>query len=118
MTPKEKIIKYLKIKGISQDKFSRKCNVSYGFLRKGDSFKIDLIPKLQDNYPDLNLRNLIYNEGDLIVNDESNVDLFVNEEQSDYKSLDKLIDLQQKHIELHEKYAQVIEEIKELKVKK
>jgi len=67
MTHKEKVIKYLKHKEISQDKFSRVCDVSSGFLRQGKSFSIDFLPKIRDNYPDLNLNWLIYNEGNMLL---------------------------------------------------
>lgn len=120
MTAKEKIVKYLKIKNISQDKFSRSCDVSSGFLRQGKSFNIDLVKKIRNNYPDLNLNYILFNEGNLI-NDVDKTDLYgVNEEGATYENAYKtdLIELQKKHIKLHETLADVLTEIKELKSKK
>ncbi len=119
MTPKEKIIKYLKIKKISQDKFSRTCNVASGFLRQGKSFNIELVKKIRDNYPDLNLNNILFDEGDLIKNTTKTTFYGVNEESAIYNSSYKkeLIELQNKHIKLHEAFVESLEEIKRLNLK-
>ena len=70
-TPKEKIIKYLIHKGISQDKFSRNCNVSSGFLRQGKSFSVEFLKVLREKYTDLNLDWLIYDEGEMLLEPNS-----------------------------------------------
>ncbi len=120
MTPKEKIIKYLKIKKISQDKFSRTCDVASGFLRQGKSFNIELVKKIRDNYPDLNLNNILFDEGDLIDEAIENGFYTVNEDSAIYENTykKKLIELQNKHIKLHEALAEALDEIKKLNSKK
>lgn len=85
MTPKEKIIKYLKYNNISQDKFSRTCDVSSGFLRQGKSFSIDLLKTIRTNYPDLNMDWLLYNEGDMLLEEES-TQLMANEIGAQYEN--------------------------------
>jgi len=80
MTTKEKIIKYLKDKGISQDKFSRKCNLSSGFLRTGKHIGSEKLKIIRDNYPDLNMNWLLYDEGNMLL-DSTNM---VNEPQENY----------------------------------
>ncbi|MCF6349921.1 MAG: hypothetical protein L3J23_02690 [Flavobacteriaceae bacterium] len=119
MTAKEKIIKYLKIKKISQDKFSRTCDISSGFLRQGKSFKIDLVTKIRENYPDLNLNYILFNEGDLVAEEESELN-FAREESSFYENIYKkdLLELQKKHIKLHENLVKALNKIKKLKSKK
>ncbi|MCF6350280.1 MAG: hypothetical protein L3J23_04535 [Flavobacteriaceae bacterium] len=119
MTAKEKIIKYLKTKKISQDKFSRTCGVSNGFLRQGKSFNIDLVKKIRENYPDLNLNYILFNEGDLVSGEGSEFD-FVREENNLYKNIYKknLLDLQRKHIKLHETLVKALNKIEKLKSKK
>ena len=120
MTPKEKIIKYLKIKKISQDKFSRTCNIASGFLRQGKSFNIELIKKIRDNYPDLNLNNILFDEGELIIKEKEDTIYAVNEDAAVYENTYKkrLIELQNKHIKLHESLADALDEIKKLNSKK
>jgi len=66
MTSKEKIIKYLTYKRISQDKFSRTVQVSSGFLRQGKHFGVDLLQNIRKHYPDLNMDWLLYDEGPMI----------------------------------------------------
>jgi hypothetical protein len=73
LTSKQKIIKYLTYKGISQDKFSRTCGVSSGFLRGGKSFSIDYLKIFREKYPDLNMNWLIYDEGNMLLEGDSMV---------------------------------------------
>lgn len=68
MTSKEKIIQYLRFKGVSQRKFSLKTGLSEGFLRSGKDIGLDKVPKIRDNYPDLNMNWLIFDEGEMILN--------------------------------------------------
>jgi hypothetical protein len=78
-TFKQKIIEYLKIKGLSQDHFSRTIQVSSGFLRQGKSFSIEYLKSIRDNYLDLNMDWLIYNEGNMLLSDGE-----LNENPSNY----------------------------------
>lgn len=68
MTSKEKIIAYLAYKDISQRKFSLKTGLSEGILRAGKDLGVDKIRTIRENYPDLNMDWVIYDEGDMIVN--------------------------------------------------
>jgi len=81
MTTKEKIIKYIDFKGLSQGYFCRKINVSNGFLTSGKHIGSEKLKDIRDNYVDLNMNWLIYDEGEMIVSDVSTV----NEDQDIYK---------------------------------
>ena len=118
LTSKEKIIKYLRYKGLSQDKFSRDCEVSSGFLRQGKSFSIDLLKIIRDKYPDLNMHWLLYNEGEMII-DVDNVSSLAAEPPLLYESKHKerLIELQAKVIILHEALQKANTTIEELRSK-
>jgi len=99
LSSKEKIIKYLNYKGISQDKFSRACNVSSGFLRQGKSFSIEYLKSIRDNYSDLNLNWLIYDEGNMLLSGENEV----NEHPETYQKEAGTIELLKKDVENLEK---------------
>lgn len=67
MTEKEKIRQYLSFKGISKNAFYTKTGFSVGFLDSGKSLGVDKVRVIIDNYPDLSLRWLVFDEGDMIV---------------------------------------------------
>jgi len=108
-TIKQKLINYLSFKDISQDQFSRDCNVASGFLRQGKSFSTDLLPIIRDKYPDLNMNWLIYNEGEM----QLTADMIVSEPANHYGNNDckqmlkeymqRVIVLQDKVITLQER---------------
>ena len=56
MTDKDKILKYLKYKGISKNKFYQKTGFAVGFLDSGNSLGVDKLKTVVDNYHDLNLK--------------------------------------------------------------
>lgn len=68
MSSKEKIIAYLAYKDISQRKFSLKTGLSEGILRAGKDLGVDKIRTIKENYPDLNMDWVIYDEGNMILN--------------------------------------------------
>lgn len=67
MNEKEKIKKYLEYKRISKNKFYVTTGFSIGFLDSGASLGADKNKTILDNYPDLNLRWLVLDEGDMIL---------------------------------------------------
>ncbi len=67
MNTKEKILQYLDFKEISQGKFCRKIGVSNGFLASGKHIGSEKLKVIRDNYVDLNMDWLIYDEGVMIV---------------------------------------------------
>ena len=67
MNHKEKILKYLEFKEIKPASFYKKCKFSNGFLDSGKAIGSDKLTIVLDNYRDLSLRWLLYNEGDMII---------------------------------------------------
>ncbi len=70
MTHKEKIQKYLELKGYSKNSFYQKTGFSVGFLDSGKSFGVDNLKVIIDNYHDLSLEWLIFDQGDMIQSPE------------------------------------------------
>lgn len=66
MTDKEKIIKYLEIKGITKNKFYKDTGLSVGFLDSGNSLGVDKLKRIADNYHDFNYDHLITGRGDVL----------------------------------------------------
>lgn len=85
MGAKKKILKYLEYKGISQGKFCRDINVSNGFLGSGVHIGSDKLMSIRDNYSDLNMDWLIYNEGNMILKEEG-APMMANESSTHYKN--------------------------------
>ncbi|CAI8213948.1 MAG: Uncharacterised protein [Formosa sp. Hel1_33_131] len=71
MTHKEKILKYLNLKGIKTSVFYRNCKFSNGFLDSGKSFGADKLAIILDNYQDLNVTWLLHDIGEMLLSDPS-----------------------------------------------
>lgn len=82
MNTKEKILQYLDFKEISQGKFCRKIGVSNGFLSSGKHIGSEKLKAIRDNYVDLNMDWLIYDEGEMISNEN-----VINEQELVYDRL-------------------------------
>ena len=54
MTDKQKILEYLKYKGVSKNKFYIRTGLSVGFLDSGKSLGVDKLREILDIYHDLN----------------------------------------------------------------
>jgi len=67
MTSKEKIIAYLSYKEISQRKFSLRTGLSEGILRAGKNLGVDKIKIIKEQFPDLNMDWVIYDEGEMLL---------------------------------------------------
>lgn len=59
MTTKDKLIDYLKVKGISKAKFYAETGFSNGFLDSGKSLSVDNLKKIISIYGDINLNWLL-----------------------------------------------------------
>jgi len=107
MTDKEKILYYLKYKGISKNKFYLKTGLSVGFLDSGNSLGVDKLRIIYDNYHDLNLEWIITGEGPMIKNEEQSDTLSLTSEpqvqyarqNNEIEYLKKIIENQQKIID-------------------
>jgi len=97
MSTKEKILQYLDFKEISQGKFCRKIGVSNGFLASGKHVGSEKLKAIRDNYVDLNMDWLIYDEGEMIVNKNVfNEDGLIYDKSSkddDLKKSKKIVDV-------------------------
>ncbi|PXX23656.1 S24 family peptidase [Hoylesella shahii] len=66
-TVRERLIKFLAYKHLSQGKFEHSVNLSTGFVSKvGDSIRANNLKKIEVVYPDLNLSWLITGEGSML----------------------------------------------------
>jgi len=81
MNTKEKILQYIDFKEISQGKFCRKIGVSNGFLASGKHIGSEKLKIIRDNYIDLNMNWLVYDEGEMIIDEN-----MINEHGATYNS--------------------------------
>lgn len=66
MSEKEKIKQYLESQGISKNKFYVTTGLSVGFLDSGNSLGVDKLKIIINSYPDISLRWLVLDEGEMI----------------------------------------------------
>lgn len=65
---KERLLKYLEIKGIKKATFEKSVGLSNGFVDKmGDNTRLSNLEKISNIYPDLNISWLRTGEGDMLV---------------------------------------------------
>lgn len=67
MTAKERLIKYIESKKISQYKFSQKTGLSIGFLTKGSSLSVDNLNLISSIFDDLNPLWVLSGEGEMLL---------------------------------------------------
>lgn len=115
MTHKEKILKYLEYKGVKPAEFYRTCKFSNGFLDSGKSFGTDKLTIILDNYRDINLRWLLYDEGEMLLTDTH----IVNEPHSNYgKEVKEMLYKQiEENLKLKSKYRTLQKTLENLKKK-
>jgi len=82
MNVNKKILQYLEYKEISQRKFTATCRLSEGVLRGGKNIGSGYLLVIKQNYPDLNMNWLLFDEGNMLLTDVS----MVNESQELYKN--------------------------------
>lgn len=97
----DRLNKYLEVKQINPVTFEKDCAVSNGYLgkqlRKSGSVGSDILEKVADVYPDLNLVWLITGRGKMIIKPDRTLkvtedeNLALQEEAAAYKIRDKLI---------------------------
>ena len=67
MTPKERILRYIDMKGITQYSFSQQTGLSNGFLKSGSSLSVDNLRLISSTFRDLNVVWVITGEGDMVT---------------------------------------------------
>jgi hypothetical protein len=98
----DRLDKYLQIKEISPSVFERTCDLSNGYfarqLNVSGSIGSDILEKIAEAYPDLNIAWLITGKGAMITKpptttrDDEQANLLLEEEQAEYKKKIGLID--------------------------
>lgn len=84
MTVKERLIKYIKFKGISINKFEKTCNFSTGYVgNMRTSTQPDKVMRIAHNFPDLNTGWLLTGEGEMLNN--SGNELIKNNDNTNFK---------------------------------
>jgi hypothetical protein len=91
MKPIERIAMYLQFRAITPHSFERKIHLSNGYFSKQiknlGSVGSDIVVKIHDSYPELNMLWVLTGEGDMIIEDiESHQVLKVNEFSNRYES--------------------------------
>jgi repressor LexA len=66
-TDKDKIIKYLDLKGVSKNKFYKETGLSNGFLDSGSSFSLENLRIILDKYRDIDPQWLLTGKGEMII---------------------------------------------------
>ena len=92
----DRLTKYLNQKLITAYSFERKCQVANGYLKKQvtgkGSIGSDILARIYEQYPDLNLIWLITGKGEMILpeGDERRADNQVEEEKYSYSKDEKI----------------------------
>lgn len=78
MSEKEKIKTFLDAQGITKNKFYTTTGLSIGFLDSGNSLGVDKLKIIISKYPQLSLRWLVLDEGEMIETIRENSGVIIN----------------------------------------
>ena len=90
MSTNKKLLEYAEYKGLSQRKFTNSLNLSEGVLRKGKNIGSGYLKRIKEKYPDLNLHWLLFDEGEMILDQRSKVNESAEEYQKSLMALERL----------------------------
>lgn len=110
MDPKEKIRKYIDFKELTVYSFEKKAGINHGVMGKGKDFGVSLLSKIKRNITDLNMNWLIYEEGDMLLEEgkqEGN--------RNDNTTAGEMLELQRKLIKTQEELIDCQRELGKLK---
>jgi transcriptional regulator with XRE-family HTH domain len=104
MTVRERLIRYLKYKKISQSAFEKSVNLSNGYVNNiRKSIQPDKIQRIALQYQDLNAGWLLTGEGEMLRNGNAENSESRNTEKSEYISYRELYEQAKEEIsQLHE----------------
>jgi hypothetical protein len=71
MNINKKIIQYIDSKELSQREFTKKCGLSEGVLRRGNNIGSGYLKTIKTIYPDLNMNWLLFDEGNMLLEEEN-----------------------------------------------
>jgi len=109
MTDKQKILEYLRYKGISKNKFYLKTGLSVGFLDSGKSLGVDKLREILDIYHDLNPAWFLPGDGPMLISENE-----LGEEEGKYDRLANIGDFIKKIEELSIQLGAQVNENKHL----
>jgi hypothetical protein len=107
MTTKEKLLEYIKFKGISKSKFYSDTGLSNGFLDQGKSLVVDKLENILNAYSDLSMEWLIFGRGSMIVTEQRHDVDEVNDPPVPYYACSKCEE-KQKQIDLLNDYVNTL----------
>lgn len=91
-TVKQRLIKFIKFKSLSQAKFEKAIGVSNGFVNNiSKSIGVEKAQRISNIYPELNIGWLLTGEGEMLKEEESTID-------EEIQRLEKLIEAQSEAI--------------------
>lgn len=113
MTVKERLLMFIKSKGLSQREFCRKCNLSSAFVSNiSKSISEDKLLSIAEQFPDLNKAWLMLGEGDMTIGGIANSALqsgnitipleawsVIKQQAASLESRDKQIETRDRHID-------------------
>lgn len=95
MSINKKLIQYIDYKHISQRQFTAKCKLSEGVLRRGKNIGSGYLKAIKTNYPDLNMNWLLFDEGNMLLQEEnilSDNDIEYKKQCKNCETLEKLLE--------------------------
>lgn len=128
MTHKEKILQFVEALNITKTKFCNKCGFSNGFLDSKGAIGSDKLAIILENFRNLNVNWLLFDEGEMIKKEES-VHASIpslNENSKEhgknyrdmyYDSLVKYQNLNEKYLRLKDAFESLKKDDKQLSVK-
>jgi len=106
MTHKEKILRFAATTGLNKTKFCKKCGLSNGYLDSKGSITTDKLVLILENFSELNVRWLLFDEGEMIKNKPYPETKVLNQvSEPDYKT------------DYKDRYIEVLEENRNLQTK-
>jgi hypothetical protein len=106
MTVNEKLLQYAEYKGISQRGFTNSLNLSEGVLRKGKNIGSGYLNQIREKYHDLNMNWLLFDEGEMILDSQ----LEVNETEANYERERRISDQLEQELVYYKKLLKSKEE--------
>lgn len=91
-TVKQRLIKFIKFKSLSQAKFEKAIGVSNGFVNNiSKSIGVEKAQRISNTFPELNIGWLLTGEGEMLKEEEPTID-------EEIQRLEKLIEAQSEAI--------------------
>lgn len=117
MTIKEKLVEYIKYKGISQRRFTEIIGVSYGYINAMRvSIQPDVLQRIATHFPDLNIEWLYIGRGSMIRKEEQSFSESKLESESEEITQEAFYNLTKTVLSQQETIDKLLKEIKKKSV--